>query len=101
MYKARLSHYPQPRYVIYHSGNKFKLHVAMISNQFGIECKLSTAKNPQPNAILAAAGVEGKSDFDPTGVEQLIIDASWAVCSTLNTIVSIFPGAAVFRCYAV
>ena len=49
--KAWLSHYLQPRYVIYNNGRKFKLIFAMQGNQYGIEHMPAIEKKLQANTI--------------------------------------------------
>ena len=50
--KSWLSRYPRSKYVIYDNGSEFKLHFESLCDDYGIERKPTTIKNPQANAIL-------------------------------------------------
>eukprot|EP00957_Ditylum_brightwellii_P018386 1384038-Ditylum_brightwellii.AAC.1 len=47
-----LRHYPHHMYVIYDNGRKFKLQLKSLCDQYGLEHKPMSKKNPQANAIL-------------------------------------------------
>ena len=94
------------RFIIYDDGSKFNLHF-MFCNQFGIEYKPTTIKNPKASALLEhlhgvlgnmihMARLQCTNDLNPTNIEQFIIDADWAVYSTHNTVLGSSPGVATF-----
>ena len=78
----------------------------MLCNHSGIECKPTTFKNQQANAILESlqdvvgnmlctVGLESNIILDLTYTALFIIDAAWAVPFTHHTILGSSPEAAI------
>jgi hypothetical protein len=44
--------YPRCRNIVYDNGSEFKLHFETLCDSYGLKCKPTSIKNPQPNAIL-------------------------------------------------
>ena len=105
--KSWLSRYPRPKAVIYDNGSEFKLHFVALCKEYGVTCKPTTIKNPTANSVLERIhGVFGNmlrtSSLDmaatvtPEDIDDLIINAAWAIRSTHHTVLNVTPGAAIF-----
>ena len=102
-----LCRYPRPKQVIFDNGSEFKLHFRSLCDTYGLECKPTTIKNPQANAILErvhqvigsmmrTSEIDMQDTIDEDDVNDFIANASWAIRSTYHTVLKSTPGAAIF-----
>lgn len=105
--KHWLSRYPRPKELVCDNGSEFELHLKYLCEQYQIERKPTTSKNPQANAILErvhgvfgdmlrSSGLENGETIDGHRLDQFITDAAWAIRSTYHTVLKATPGEAVF-----
>jgi hypothetical protein len=105
--KSWLSRYPRPKAVIYDNGSEFKLHFVALCKEYGVTRKPTTIKNPTANSVLERIhGVFGNmlrtSSLDmaatvtPEDIDDVILNAAWAIRSTHHTVLNATPGAAIF-----
>ena len=99
--------YPRPVEVVYDDGSEFKLYFQHLLEEYGVEKKPTTVKNPQANGILERAhqtfgNMLRTSELDmadsvtPESVEEFLDNAAWAIRSTHHTVLQSSPGAAIF-----
>ena len=99
--------YPRPVEVVYDNGSEFKLYFHHLLDEYGVEKKPTTVKNPQANGILERAhqtfgNMLRTSELDmansvtPESVEEFLDNAAWAIRSTHHTVLNSSPGAAIF-----
>jgi hypothetical protein len=93
--------------MIYNNGSKFKLHFQSLCDTYGINCKPTSVKNPQVNAILerihAVLGnmlrtseLEMAETVKVSDIDIFLSEAAWTVCSTYHTVLKASPSAAIF-----
>ena len=102
-----MSRYPRAKNIVYDNGREFKLYFEQLCEEFGLNPKPTTVRNPRANAILERMhGVLGdmlrtscldmSDTVTPEDVEDFIVNAAWAIRSTYHTVLQATPGAAVF-----
>ncbi|MFM7186493.1 MAG: hypothetical protein ACKO14_01615 [Armatimonadota bacterium] len=103
-----LTRYPRPQEISYDAGPEFKAEFqSLIKDEYGIEPKPITIRNPQANAIIERIhGVIGDMfrTFDMSSIDEkssqpfegLVSAICWAVRSTYHTTLAAPPGQTVF-----
>ena len=105
--KTWFSHYPCCQYIIYDNGSEFKLHFKALCESYRINCKSTSVKNPQANAILEwfhhitmtmlrTVELEMANTVVTSDIDAFLTDTAWAICSTYHTVLQAPPGAAIF-----
>lgn len=105
--KYWLSRYPRPKNLVCDNGSEFELHLKYLCEQYQIDRKPTTSKNPQANAILErvhgvfgdmlrTSGLDNGDTIDGHRLDQFITDAAWAIRSTYHTVLKATPGEAIF-----
>jgi len=104
---AWLSRYPRPVRVTYDNGSEFKKYFQALCNEYGLNKRPTTVKNPQANGIIERVHQVinnmircfelDKLDLDPNDpFGDIIARISWAVRSTYHTTLQASPGQLVF-----
>jgi hypothetical protein len=107
VYKTWFSRYPHCQYIIYGNGSEFKLHFQSLCDTYGIKHKPTSVKNPQANArlehihavlgnMLHTSELNMAEMVKSSEIDIFLSDATWAICSTYNTVLKASPGAAIF-----
>ena len=102
-----LSPYPRGKYTTYDDGSEFKLHFESLCDSFNNKRKLTTVKKLQANAIIErvhgvlcnmmrARALNMSPAVDDTMIEDFLVDAAWAICSTYHAVLKSTPGAVIF-----
>ena len=95
--KTWFCRYPRPTEVVYDNGSEFKLYFRHLLQEYGVEEKPTTIKNPQANGILErahqtfgnmlrTAELDMADSVEPGDVEDFIDNAAWAIRSTHHTV---------------
>ena len=104
---AWLSRYPRPVRVTYDNGSEFKKYFQALCNEYGLNKRPTTVKNPQANGIIERVHQVinnmircfelDKLDLDPNDpFLDIVARISWAVRSTYHTTLQASPGQLVF-----
>ena len=102
-----LSRYPRPLSLTYDAGSEFKKDFKSLVEEYKLEKRLSTVKNPQSNGIIERVHGTIKNMLRSFNMEQLQLDpcnpfgeiiarVAWAVRSTYHTSLGASPGQLVF-----
>ena len=86
---------------------EFKLHFQVLCDTNGINCKPTSVKNLQANAILEhihavlvtilhTTEIDMANSVAPSDVEVFLTNAAWAIHSTYCTVLKASPGSAIF-----
>ncbi|MCP4748214.1 MAG: transposase family protein, partial [Desulfobacteraceae bacterium] len=105
--KQWLSCYPRAKNIVYDNGSKFKLHFQQLCEEFRLKPKPTTVRNPRANAILermhgvlgdmlCTYGLDMSKTVTTSDINDFIVNAAWAICSTYHTVLKPSPGAAIF-----
>ncbi len=97
VYKSWFSRYPCCCYIIYNIGSEFKLHFRSLCKTYGVNCKPTSIKNPQANAILErihavftnmlhTAELDMAWLVNASDIDIFLADVAWAVCSNHHTV---------------